>query len=162
MVGSEAMRHLEKSVMLSVLDSQWREHLAAMDYMRQSIHLRGYAQKDPKQEYKREAFTLFSDMLEGIKRETISILTRVQFKTETDIDAIDQQRREQEPQNLQFMHADAPSVIATKESASGHTAEDTDASPMVPYIRQDAKTGRNDPCPCGSGKKYKQCHGRLA
>ncbi len=164
-VGSEAMRHLEKSVMLSVLDTQWREHLAAMDYMRQSIHLRGYAQKDPKQEYKREAFALFTDMLESIKRETIALLTRVEFRSESDINAIDQQRREHEPQNLQFTHADAPLVTDAVPAANAAMEEGGDAGAegerMQPYTRQEAKIGRNDACPCGSGKKYKTCHGRL-
>jgi preprotein translocase subunit SecA len=162
-VGVEAMRHLEKSIMLSILDTQWREHLAAMDYMRQSIHLRGYAQKDPKQEYKREAFALFTDMLENIKRETIALLTRVEFRSESDINAIDQQRREHEPQNLQFTHADAPLVTgAAPMDANGEEAGDSgEAGRMQPYTREVAKTGRNDACPCGSGRKYKTCHGRL-
>jgi preprotein translocase subunit SecA len=153
-IGAGHMRHLEKSIMLSVLDTQWREHLAAMDYMRQSIHLRGYAQKDPKQEYKREAFALFTDMLENIKRETIALLTRVQFRSESDIEAIDQQRREHEPHNLQFTHADAP-LLAEAESSPPPSS-----SPLS-YTRQEAKIGRNDPCSCGSGRKYKVCHGRL-
>ncbi len=167
-IGAEAMRHLEKSVMLSVLDTSWREHLAAMDYMRQSIHLRGYAQKDPKQEYKREAFTLFSEMLEAIKHETVSILTRVQFRTASDVAAIDEQRKIQD-QNLQFTHADAPAVTsaATSEAVqrdidpSGELELD-DHRKVEPYMRHDPKIGRNDPCPCGSHKKYKQCHGKLA
>lgn len=154
-VGAQAMRHLEKSVMLSVLDTQWREHLAAMDYMRQSIHLRGYAQKDPKQEYKREAFALFTDMLENIKRDTIAMLTRVQFRSESDINAIDQQRREHEPQNLQFTHADASLVTSEPGPNPGPVV-------TMPVTRQEPKIGRNDACPCGSGKKYKACHGRLA
>lgn len=163
-IGSTGMRHLEKSVMLSVLDSQWREHLAAMDYMRQSINLRGYAQKDPKQEYKREAFALFSDMLENIKRETVAILTRVQFK-ESDIEAIDQQRRENEPQNVQYIHADASSAGAPPSSAMStepEYIEGMEEGVMTPYTRQGAKIGRNDVCPCGSGKKYKSCHGKLS
>ncbi len=155
-VGAQAIRHLEKSVMLSVLDTQWREHLAAMDYMRQSIHLRGYAQKDPKQEYKREAFALFTEMLENIKRDTIAMLTRVQFRSESDINAIDQQRREHEPQNLQFTHADASLVSSSEPSPN------SGAVVAMPVTRQEAKIGRNDACPCGSGKKYKTCHGRLA
>lgn len=155
-VGSDAMRHLEKSVMLNVLDTQWREHLGAMDYMRQSIHLRGYAQKDPKQEYKREAFALFRDMLENTKRETIALLMRVEFRSESDINAMDQQRRESEPQNLQFTHADAPLVTGALPSSANSEEGD-----MQPYTRQGAKIGRNDACPCGSGRKYKTCHGRL-
>jgi len=160
-IGPAAMRHLEKSVMLSVLDAQWREHLAAMDYMRQSIHLRGYAQKDPKQEYKREAFALFSDMLEHIKREAISVLTRVQFKTESDVQAIDQQWREHEPQNLQYTHAEAPSLVAPIAEEEMSVAQ-SEGMRVSPYTRQQPKVGRNDPCPCGSNRKYKQCHGRLA
>jgi preprotein translocase subunit SecA len=156
-IGAEQMVHLEKSLMLSVLDSQWREHLAAMDYMRQSIHLRGYAQKDPKQEYKREAFDLFSDMLENFKRETIGILTRVQFKNESDVQAIDDQRREQEPHNMQFIHAEAPSVAQVSETENLEEGKGR----ANPYIRQLPKIGRNDLCPCGSGKKFKSCHGKL-
>jgi preprotein translocase subunit SecA len=162
-IGNAAMRHLEKSVMLSVLDSQWREHLAAMDYMRQSIHLRGYAQKDPKQEYKREAFTLFSDMLDSTKREVISVLTRVQFRSESDVEAIDQQWREHEPKQLQFTHADAPSVTAVPaELANAENIDPSEAGRATTYTRNNPKIGRNDACPCGSQKKYKQCHGRLA
>lgn len=163
MIGLEAMRHLEKSIMLSVLDTEWREHLAAMDYLRQSIHLRGYAQKDPKQEYKREAFTLFSEMLENLKREAIRILTQVQFKSESDVEVIDQQRREQD-QRLQYTHADAP-TLNTAFSGSGSEGEGSasgDVIEMKPFTRETPKVGRNDVCPCGSGRKYKQCHGKLA
>lgn len=159
-IGSASMRNLEKNIMLSVLDSQWREHLAAMDYMRQSIHLRGYAQKDPKQEYKREAFALFSDMLENFKRETISLLTRVQFRTESDVESIEQQWREHEPQNMQFTHAAPPSVDAPPVLEEAFLEEEGTGS-NAPYTRQLPKIGRNDICPCGSGKKYKSCHGKL-
>lgn len=152
-IGPEAMRHLEKSIMLSVLDNQWREHLAAMDYMRQSIHLRGYAQKDPKQEYKREAFTLFSDMLEVVKRETISVLIRVQFNNQADMQALDEQLHH-EPQNVQYTHADAPLVAEEPPYPE-------EPNKAQPFTREAPKVGRNDPCPCGSKKKYKQCHGRL-
>jgi len=164
-VGAGGMRQLEKSVMLSVLDTQWREHLAMMDYMRQSIHLRGYAQKDPKQEYKREAFTLFSDMLENVKREVISVLTLVQFRSESDVQAIDQQWREHEPKTLHFTHADAPAVMTAPEDSSPNTLEEkplSESPRVTPYTRNIPKIGRNDSCPCGSGRKYKQCHGRLA
>ncbi len=163
-VGFEAMRHLEKSVMLNVLDTQWREHLAAMDYMRQSIHLRGYAQKDPKQEYKREAFALFKEMLESIQRETIAFLTRVEFRSESDINVLDQQRREHEPQNLQFTHADAPllaNTVSVEQVDADSAVPEAEIGRMQPYTRQEAKIGRNEVCPCGSGKKYKACHGRL-
>ena len=163
-IGAEGIRQVEKSVMLSVMDTQWREHLSAMDYMRQSIHLRSYAQKDPKQEYKREAFMLFSDMLEGVKREVLSVLTRVQFKTESDVQAIEEAWREHEPQNMQFTHAAAPSVIQPDEpppAASGQQGEDFSQMRAAPLTRQLPKVGRNDACPCGSGKKFKSCHGKL-
>jgi preprotein translocase subunit SecA len=162
LIGSDAMRHLEKSIMLSVLDTEWREHLAAMDYLRQSIHLRGYAQKDPKQEYKREAFALFSEMLEHLKREAIRILTQVQFKSESDIEVIDQQRREQD-QHLQYTHADAPAVTASSTAPEDDNSKVSgEVVELKPFIRSDAKVGRNDACPCGSGRKYKQCHGKLS
>lgn len=171
-VGSHAMRHLEKSLMLTVLDNQWREHLATMDYLRHSIHLRGYAQKDPKQEYKREAFMLFSDMLESMKREVISLLTRVQLQRESDVDEIDRQWRE-EPREIHYTHADAPRLTANPnvKSSSDNASiaemkEDTfddfgNKGVGVTYTRGGPKVGRNDPCPCGSKLKYKQCHGKL-
>ncbi len=148
-VGEEVMRHFEKAVMLQVLDTQWKEHLAAMDYLRQGIHLRGYAQKNPKQEYKRESFVLFADMLERIKREVISLVTRVQIRQEQDVEALEASRKPE--QNVRFEH---PSV--TEKAAP---AEPT---PAQQPARADPKIGRNAPCPCGSGKKYKQCHGKLA
>lgn len=163
-LGEAGMRHMEKSVMLNVLDTQWKEHLATMDYMRQSIHLRGYAQKDPKQEYKREAFTLFSDMLENIKRDVIGLITRVQVRSESDVDALDQQRREHEPHNLQFTHADAPSMsspIPPTQLGNSEQFDSEDNLKAQPFTRNVPKIGRNDSCPCGSGKKYKQCHGQL-
>ncbi len=159
-IGAEAMRHLEKTVMLNVLDSQWKEHLSTMDYMRQSIHLRGYAQKDPKQEYKREAFVLFSDMLERIKREVIALITKIQLRAVSDIEAIDQQWRNQEPKDLHFNHADAPGIIE-EEQEEMNDALEAAAGVVTPYTRQVPKVGRNEACPCGSQKKYKQCHGRL-
>ncbi|AYC20563.1 Protein translocase subunit SecA [Dickeya dianthicola] len=142
-VGSDVMRNFEKGVMLQTLDSLWKEHLAAMDYLRQGIHLRGYAQKDPKQEYKRESFAMFAAMLEGLKYEVISTLSKVQVRMPEEIEALELQRREEAERlarQQQLSHQD--------ESATGS-----------PYA--DRKVGRNDPCPCGSGKKYKQCHGRL-
>ncbi|MCQ8180383.1 preprotein translocase subunit SecA [Methylomonas sp. SURF-1] len=157
-VGAQVMRHFEKSVMLQVLDNAWKEHLAAMDQLRQGIHFRGYAQKDPKQEYKRESFQMFNSLLDHIKHEVVTILARVQIAREEDVQAIDEQR--QAPQEMHFEHAEAHSVF-----------EDTQAAPAVPepeselaeqpFVRHGAKVGRNDPCPCGSGKKYKQCHGKL-
>jgi preprotein translocase subunit SecA len=163
-VSSDSMRHLEKTLMLSVLDSQWKDHLVTMDYMRQSIHLRGYAQKDPKQEYKREAFDLFSDMLASIKREVVSLLGRVQLRSESDVEALDRQWRDNEPSQLQFTHATAPaiteSIINPELSAAENQAQASVTA--LPYTRDVPKIGRNDLCPCQSGKKYKQCHGQLS
>lgn len=145
-VGSEVMRNFEKGVMLQTLDSLWKEHLAAMDYLRQGIHLRGYAQKDPKQEYKRESFSMFAAMLESLKYEVISTLSKVQVRMPEEIEALEQQRREEAER------------LARQQQLS-HQEEDSlnTGSP----VHAGRKVGRNDPCPCGSGKKYKQCHGRL-
>jgi preprotein translocase, SecA subunit len=148
-VGSEMMRNFEKGVMLQTLDSLWKEHLAAMDYLRQGIHLRGYAQKDPKQEYKRESFNMFATMLESLKYEVISVLSKVQVRMPEEVEALEQQRREEAErlaQHQQLSHHDENALV-TEDPKAPATAE--------------RKVGRNDPCPCGSGKKYKQCHGRL-
>ncbi|CAI0869252.1 preprotein translocase subunit SecA [Serratia rubidaea] len=148
-VGSEMMRNFEKGVMLQTLDSLWKEHLAAMDYLRQGIHLRGYAQKDPKQEYKRESFAMFAAMLESLKYEVISVLSKVQVRMPEEVEALEQQRREEAErlaQQQQLSHQDE-NALATND-------------PNAPAVAE-RKVGRNDPCPCGSGKKYKQCHGRL-
>ncbi|MDH5436230.1 MAG: SEC-C metal-binding domain-containing protein, partial [Gammaproteobacteria bacterium] len=150
MAGAEVVRHFEKAVMLQVLDSQWKDHLAAMDYLRQGIGLRGYAQKNPKQEYKREAFEMFSELLDRVKYEVITIASKVQVKAEEDVQAIEEQRRASS--DMQFQHADA--------SAMGHQ-EASDKDDHAPFVRETRKVGRNEPCPCGSGKKYKQCHGKL-
>ncbi len=152
-VGPDVMRHFEKAVMLQVLDAQWKDHLAAMDHLRQGIHLRGYAQQDPKQEYKREAFELFSDMLDRIKREVVSLVTRVQIREPEDVVALEAQRQRQ-----QTMHFDHPSVQAGGDGEDAEVA----VAQQQPVVRTQPKVGRNDPCPCGSGKKYKQCHGKLA
>ncbi|MDT8406670.1 MAG: preprotein translocase subunit SecA [Methylococcales bacterium] len=162
-ISTEVMRHFEKSVMLQVLDDSWREHLAAMDHLRQGIHLRGYAQRDPKQEYKREAFEMFTAMLDHIKYEVISILAKVKVRQEADVEALDQQRAEQAPKDLQFQHAEATGLEITPEpEAPALPPENAPAKAAEhPFVRNDQKVGRNDPCPCGSGKKYKQCHGRL-
>jgi len=149
--GSDVMRHFEKAVMLQVLDSQWKDHLAAMDHLRQGIHLRGYAQKNPKEEYKREAFQLFSDMLDRIKHEVISLITRVQIREEQDIEALEAQR--QAPSSVRYEHPSATGSDTETETESADTQTMTRSGPKV---------GRNAPCPCGSGKKYKQCHGKLA
>ena len=155
-VGAEVMRHVEKAVMLQVLDTQWKDHLAAMDYLRQGIHLRGYAQKDPKQEYKREAFELFSQLLERIKHEVIAILTKIQVRSEEDIEAVEAQRRSSAQTDMEFQHAEASALGAAAADGEAEAAQ-----AHTPYVREGRKIGRNEPCPCGSGKKYKQCHGRL-
>ncbi|MFP1799673.1 preprotein translocase subunit SecA [Lonsdalea quercina] len=145
-VGVDVMRNFEKGVMLQTLDSLWKEHLAAMDYLRQGIHLRGYAQKDPKQEYKRESFSMFAAMLEALKYEVISTLSKVQVRMPEEIEALEQQRRE-EAERLASQQQLSHQSEATAAPSAGSSSE--------------RKIGRNDPCPCGSGKKYKQCHGRI-
>jgi len=158
LVGAKVMREFEKAVMLQVLDSNWKDHLANMDHLRQGIHLRGYAQRNPKQEYKREAFELFSSMLERLKQEVVTILSRVQVRTEEDVQAVEEQRRSHA--RMQYQHAEASALAAA--SGGGAVAGDDDgAESAQPFVRPNPKLGRNDPCPCGSGKKYKQCHGRL-
>ncbi|SDY63549.1 preprotein translocase subunit SecA [Lysobacter sp. yr284] len=152
-LGTETMRMLEKHIMLNVLDQNWKEHLARMDYLRQGIHLRGYAQKQPKQEYKKEAFELFSEMLDKVKREVVTILARVRIQSEEEIAALEQQERaqaESQLRQMQFQHASAGGYGADEEAEQVQLAEDAFAN-----------VGRNDPCPCGSGKKYKHCHGQL-
>ncbi|MGH8653195.1 MAG: preprotein translocase subunit SecA [Gammaproteobacteria bacterium] len=153
--GAELMRHFEKVVMLQVLDSHWKDHLAAMDYLRQGIHLRGYAAKNPKQEYKREAFDMFSQMLERIKQEVINILSRVQVRAEQEVEALEEKRRrEQAP--VSYQHAPAAGPLSEEEEPMPESS-----GPKTPYVREGPKVGRNEPCPCGSGKKYKHCHGKL-
>jgi preprotein translocase subunit SecA len=134
-----------------VLDSQWKDHLATMDQLRQGIHLRGYAQKDPKQEYKRESFDLFAEMLERFKNEVVSILCKIQIRSEEEVEAMEAQRRRVNEDKMQFQHAEAGAL------AQGDSEEDN----SQPYVREGRKVGRNEPCPCGSGKKYKHCHGKL-
>ncbi|PLN12134.1 preprotein translocase subunit SecA, partial [Klebsiella pneumoniae] len=148
-VGAEMMRHFEKGVMLQTLDSLWKEHLAAMDYLRQGIHLRGYAQKDPKQEYKRESFSMFAAMLESLKYEVISTLSKVQVRMPEEVEAMEQQRREEAERLAQMQQL-------------SHQSDDEAAVQDLAAQTGERKVGRNDPCPCGSGKKYKQCHGRLS
>jgi len=156
--GEGVMRHFEKAVMLQVLDSMWKEHLAAMDYLRQGIHLRGYAQKNPIQEYKREAFELFEQLLNRIKTEVISILTRVRVRAEEDVQAVEEQRRSNVA--MHYEHAEA-AALAAAGGGGDVAADDQDQETHTPYVREGRKVGRNEPCPCGSGKKFKQCHGRL-
>jgi len=160
-VGDETMRALEKHVMLTVLDQSWKEHLARMDYLRQGIYLRGYAQKQPKQEYKKEAFELFSEMLENVKREVVTLLARVRIRSEEEVAALEQAERQQAEARLlqsQFQHQDAGSYSADEEAAQVEAAQNG----MPQVTRDEPKVGRNDPCPCGSGKKYKHCHGQLS
>ncbi len=151
MVGAPVLRQFEKAVMLQNLDNHWKEHLAAMDHLRQGINLRGYAQKNPKQEYKREAFELFSSMLDALKLDVIGVLSRVQIRAPEDVDAVEEQRRKAEPAQVQYQHEEAE-----------HVGGEVPAVPAGPVYREQDKIGRNDPCPCGSGKKYKQCHGKLS
>ncbi|MEZ0469275.1 preprotein translocase subunit SecA [Luteimonas salinilitoris] len=163
-VGPETMRMLEKHIMLNVLDQNWKEHLGRMDYLRQGIHLRGYAQKQPKQEYKREAFTLFSDMLDKVKHEVVTLLARVRIRSEAEVAALEAEERRQIEARLnqaQFQHADAGGYGADEEAAEPDYQRDG-PRPQMPIVRDGAKVGRNDPCPCGSGKKYKHCHGQLS
>jgi preprotein translocase subunit SecA len=154
LAGTPVVRHFEKAVMLQVLDTSWKEHLAAMDYLRQGIGLRGYAQKDPKQEYKKEAFAMFEAMLDRIKHEVISILTKVQVRAESDVEAVEEQRRRHA--EMDFKHDEAG---AMGEASAGEPAQ---PEQQQPFTRTGRKVGRNEPCPCGSGKKYKHCHGKLS
>jgi len=152
-VGPVIIAGFEKSVMLQTIDTLWKEHLAAMDHLRQGIHLRGYAQKDPKQEYKRESFELFLQMLENLKRDVVVILSKVQVQSQDEAEIIQEQRRQAEAQaQHEMQHAQAnQGEIVPEENSSDET-----------FVRNEKKVGRNEPCPCGSGKKYKQCHGKLA
>ncbi|MGL5359006.1 MAG: preprotein translocase subunit SecA [Shewanella sp.] len=154
MVGAQVLRQFEKAVMLQTLDGLWKEHLAAMDHLRQGIHLRGYAQKNPKQEYKRESFELFQQLLNTLKHDVISVLSKVQVQAQSDVEEMEARRREEDAKiQRDYQHASAESLIESDES------EDVARAPM---IRDGDKVGRNDPCPCGSGRKYKQCHGKLS
>jgi len=164
-VTPEIMRQFEKVVMLGQLDTQWKEHLAAMDYLRQGIHLRGYAQKNPKQEYKREAFEMFGTMLDQVKHSVISIVSRAQLRSEQDVEAVEEQRSS--AARMQFRHAEAQSAIAnpsanvSRNLAGAAQPGPQNSEPITPFVRTERKVGRNEPCPCGSGKKYKRCHGQL-
>jgi preprotein translocase subunit SecA len=154
-VGNDIMSQYERAVMLQNLDTHWREHLAALDHLRQGIHLRGYAQKNPKQEYKREAFGLFATMLDEIKSEVTKILMMVQIRNEQQVEAASEVPRSS--MNMQYHHATYEKALGEEEG------KNKDGQEMrQPFVRQGGKVGRNDPCPCGSGKKYKQCHGKLS
>ncbi len=158
-VGPTFMRQFEKGIMLQVLDSHWKEHLAAMDYLRQGIHLRGYAQKNPKQEFKREAFEMFRAMLERIKHEAVSLLARVEFQPQTMPEPAVPEVSAESAAELNYQHEE----VSALDQPADRGMEAEQAEPAVqPYVRQGRKVGRNEPCPCGSGKKFKRCHGRLS
>ncbi|EAT11515.1 preprotein translocase subunit SecA [Bermanella marisrubri] len=155
-VGEKALREFEKRIMLQILDHQWKDHLATMDHLRQGIHLRGYAQKNPKQEYKRESFELFKQLLHDIKHETIRYLSHVQFVRDDEMKRMEEQARaEAAKQTMQYQHESASAL------AEGEGADESEDATAKPFVRDGKKVGRNEPCPCGSGKKYKQCHGKL-
>ena len=156
--GPELMHQLEKDIMLRTLDQHWREHLAAMDYLRQGIHLRSYAQKDYRYEYKREAYELFSSMLDRVKFDTASVLMRIEIRSEADLQREEEERQRRLLAALQAQHAEAQSALAAPEPSA---AEQGPPPSAIPQVRAERKVGRNEPCPCGSGKKYKSCHGVL-
>jgi preprotein translocase subunit SecA len=160
------LRQVERDLLLQTLDQHWRDHLAGMDYLRQGIHLRGYAQKDYRYEYKREAFELFTAMLSLVKFETVSILSRVEIRSPEQLEREEAERRERLMRQLQAQHAEAQSTLGTAEpTPPAAPGLDTAAGAMIgaaPFVRGDRKVGRNEPCPCGSGKKFKHCHGALA
>jgi preprotein translocase subunit SecA len=168
-VGKESFGGFERNVMLQSVDSHWREHLAALDHLRQGIHLRGYAQKNPKQEYKREAFELFGQMLDMIKNEVVRQVMTVRIQSREEIDAAEAAMQQAHLENVHYQHADfnpdaapeellAPTAEPATPGAAGALAYAGDE----PSINVGVKVGRNDPCPCGSGKKFKACHGKLA
>ena len=157
-VGAELMRGVEKQIMLRQLDFHWKEHLAAMDHLRQGIGLRSYAQKNPKQEYKREAFEMFGEMIEQVKHDSVSILSRIRIQGEDDLAAMEA-RRKKEAQ-MKYQHAQASALGAASGGESGKGVGE--AAAPAPFVRDTRKVGRNEPCPCGSGKKFKQCHGQLS
>ncbi len=156
--GAETLRRFEKFVILKTLDEHWKEHLASMDYLRQSVGLRGYAQKNPKQEYKREAFELFSKMLDEYRREVVSVLSKVQVRDPAEVDAAEKQAQADQPTEVSYQHADANNPLDAPAHEQVANANDSMAQP---FVREGKKIGRNEPCWCNSGKKFKQCHGKL-
>lgn len=158
MTGVEVMRQFEKALMLSILDQHWKEHLASMDYLRRGINLRSFAQKKPQQEYKREGFEMFTAMLSNMRYDVIKALSRVTVRDEKDVEAVNP--RHQTPKSMEFRHAPSQSATGASPTPRGTGASDS-AAVMDTFVRDGRKVGRNEPCPCGSGKKYKQCHGRL-
>lgn len=184
LIGAETMRQIEKTVMLQTLDAQWKDHLAQMDYLRQGIHLRGYAQRNPKQEYKREAFEMFSAMLASIRQEVVRTLSRLQVQLPEDQLPTLGSAAPPSASEFEFKHEvfrglagaeqarrEVPAdrrLAATRSQRSVAEGADVGNGAVVgngpeaqPYVREGRKVGRNEPCPCGSGKKYKQCHGRM-
>ena len=159
-VGKEAFGSFERNVMLQSMDSQWREHLAALDHLRQGIHLRGYAQKNPKQEYKREAFQLFGQMLDLIRNDVVRLIMTVQIQSQEEIAAAEEKMTHPQLENLSYQHADFNPDLAPEELLAPTASEEPRS--QMPMTNAMPKVGRNDPCPCGSGKKFKQCHGKLA
>ena len=156
-VDKPLLHQYERSVMLQAIDTHWREHLSSLDYLRQGIHLRGYAQKQPKQEYKREAFELFSNMLDVVKRQVTQILINVQVQTQEQVEAAERAAEEAASRavhNVQYHHADTEEALAAADKNADQSTQ--------PFVREGEKIGRNDPCWCGSGKKYKHCHGKLS
>ena len=155
-VDAQAIRQYERGLMLQSIDTHWREHLSSLDHLRQGIHLRSYAQKNPTQEYKREAFELFSLLLDTIKGEVTRVLMTMRIRSADELQAVEEPEA---PTNVQYQHADFD--VAVAEEAPAPAAGEPDMQPQQPFVRSGQKVGRNDPCPCGSGKKYKQCHGKL-
>jgi preprotein translocase subunit SecA len=166
-VGAPVMRHVERAVMLQQLDTHWREHLAAMDYLRQGIYLRAYAQKNPKQEYKREAFELFTAMLDRIRSDSVMMLQRLQVRSEEEIEREEAERQRRLQARMQLQHAAPPELAdqapaAAPDAAVPFAQEPADESEQAgTFVRSERKVGRNEPCPCGSGRKFKHCHGAL-
>jgi len=164
-MGDDTANQLEKQVMLQIIDRHWKDHLAAMDYLRKGIHLRGYAQKNPEQEYKREAFQLFEQLINAVKLELIQTLARLHVPTAEEVAAMEAQREaEAKAMALHFDHADAATAEAEMAAVEAGEPLQTPVRADEPqtFVRDGAKVGRNDPCPCGSGKKFKHCHGQLA
>jgi preprotein translocase subunit SecA len=173
-MGTTVANQLEKQLMLQVIDRHWKDHLAQMDYLRKGIHLRGYAQRNPEQEYKREAFELFEQLVNSVKLELVQTVSRLHVPTEAEVAAMEAQRAaEAQSMSMQYAHGDASADMPMEEFADEHfspeqaeqaisAAQQPAETPVQPFVREGEKVGRNDPCPCGSGRKYKQCHGQLA
>ncbi len=160
LVGQESWTQFERSIMLQAIDTQWREHLSALDHLRQGIHLRGYAQKNPKQEYKREAFELFSDMLDRVRDDVIKVLMTVRIQSQEEVQQAEAEAARSHVQNVAYHHSDFDEALGNAPESDASTASGAEHPGTVRNFG--AKIGRNDPCPCGSGKKYKACHGKLA